>query len=170
MNRIPQDIKPVCWDKHQVYKNFWLDLPDFITVLSDLELDIDTPNSFQHIGRWGFVTWHGERMAKVKFILDGIHTLRPKDRCTAHIYLSIFSNSKTFGRHKDVSDVFYIQGVGKTSWLVEDNDVAYNYVLEEGDMLYIPKQMFHTPLPLTPRYGISIGFDTHTQRGEVNEH
>jgi hypothetical protein len=164
------DIKPLCWDRHQIYRNFWVGLPDFVTVLSDLELDIDRPDTFQHVGSLGFVTWHGYRIPRVKDILAKIQALRPQDSCSAHIYISIFSKSETFGRHKDVSDVFYIQGVGKTSWGVEDNGVSYSYVLEEGDMLYIPKQMFHTPSPLTPRYGISIGFDTHTQRGEANEY
>ena len=161
------NIRPMDWDKHQVFKKLWADLPDFITVLSDLELDIFTPNASQHIGDLGFVTWHGERMPRVKTILGKIQALRPKDVCSAHIYISILSKSKTFGRHMDSTDVFYIQGAGKTSWVVEDEGEVFNYALEEGDMIYVPKGMYHTPFPLSPRYGISIGFDTHTQREEV---
>jgi hypothetical protein len=161
-----QELKPISWGKHQIYKNFWLDLPDFIEVLSDLELDVFTPNTCQHLGDLGFVTWHGERMPKVKIIFDRIRALRPKDSCTAHIYISIFTKSITYGRHKDASDVFYTQGAGKTHWIVEDEGESYEYVLDEGDMLYLPKGTFHTPNPLTPRYGISVGFNTHAQREE----
>ena len=157
-------IKPISWDKHQLYKNFWGDLPSFVEVLSDLETNLKQPNSSQHIGDMGFVTWKGERIPRIAEMLSDIQALRPDDVCTAHIYISVVSFSKTFGRHEDFSDVFYIQGEGKTDWLIEDAGQTHHYVLEKGDMVYVPNRMFHTPTPLSPRYGISIGFDTHTQR------
>lgn len=41
---------------------------------------------------------------------------------------------------------------------IEENNNKYNYILDAGDMIYIPKYLYHTPTPLGPRVGISVAF------------
>ena len=158
------ELKPLSWDKHQLYKSFWKDLPSLFEIMVDLERNYMESEDVKQLHNLGFVTYKGHRIPRVKEVLDAIQAMRPKDKCTAHIYISMFSFSETFGKHNDSSDVFYIQGTGKTDWIVEDEGTNYHYVLEEGDMIFVPRGYYHTPSPLSTRYGISIGFDTHLQR------
>lgn len=75
-----------------------------------------------------------------------------------HYYVSFLDQSKTFGKHKDKSCVFFYQAIGVTRFTVYDKETL-TYELEKGDMLYIPAGMYHDTKPLTPRVGISFGLE-----------
>lgn len=149
--------------RHFFVKNFISinDLPSWQDVLNDLSLNFtdNSPTSPINVQEdLGFVTYRGGRVAKVERIRREIAKLNPQLPCTAHLYISLMSFSKTFGRHKDTADVFYIQALGKTHWAI-DFEGMQEYDLEEGDMVFIPAGVFHASTPLTPRVGLSIGFD-----------
>ena len=137
------------------------ELPSWQEVLDDLSLNFteNAPTSpINVLDDLGFVTYRGERMPKVERIRQVVAKFDTSLPCSAHLYISLMSFSKTFGRHKDNTDVFYIQALGKTHWVI-DEDGAHEYDLIVGDMLFIPAEMFHTSQPLTPRVGLSIGLD-----------
>ena len=60
---------------------------------------------------------------------------------------------------KDTTDVFYVEAQGKTRWIVYENNISYEYILEPGDMIFVPASIYHEIKPITPRVGISIGFN-----------
>jgi hypothetical protein len=61
------------------------------------------------------------------------------------------------GSNDDIP-VFIWQGIGITRWTVyEDKDYVYD--LMPGEMLYIPKEVYHKAEPITPRVGISFGIE-----------
>jgi len=95
---------------------------------------------------------------KVIPILERLSIQNPKHVCTAHLYVSFSEKSSTFGKHKDNVDVWYWQCIGNTRWTVYD-DKTYIYDLTPGDMIYVPREMYHSTQPLTPRAGISFGID-----------
>jgi ribosomal protein L16 Arg81 hydroxylase len=146
------------WTRHQVFFNMWNDLPTWSEIFEDLENNMIAGRHVRVMNNFGFVTLYGENIPKVLKIKQEIQKLNPTAPCSAHIYISLFSKSETFGRHNDPSDVFFIQALGKTEWVIEDTETN-KFVLSPGDMVYIPKHMFHTPFPKSPRVGLSIGFD-----------
>lgn len=79
---------------------------------------------------------------------------------TSHIYSSMTSNAETFGRHKDTADVFFLGIKGVTVFEVWDkNDNVSHYTVNIGDVLFIPRGLFHNATAATPRSGISFGIE-----------
>ena len=59
--------------------------------------------------------------------------------------------------HEEEEDVFIIILKGKTIYKVYENEQK-SYVMNEGDLIYIPKKIKHKVLALSPRISLSIGF------------
>jgi ribosomal protein L16 Arg81 hydroxylase len=74
---------------------------------------------------------------------------------TLHIYTSQ-NNAQTFGRHCDQSDVLIVQSIGKMSYKFDDGELI---VLKPGDGVYIPKGMYHDPIPIEPRVSLSFSWN-----------
>ena len=62
--------------------------------------------------------------------------------------------------HSDPEDRFFIQGNGQTFWKVfhDNQELNYEILLSQGDMVYIPKGVFHSVDAMSPRHSISIAF------------
>ena len=70
----------------------------------------------------------------------------------AHLYISLTNVCKNFGPHTDTMDVWYWQAKGKTKWQI----LGKEYILNSGDLIYVPKDIEHNVLTLTPRAGVSM--------------
>lgn len=149
-------------EKTTFYKDYISldELPSWDDVLENLEFNLYKNHDSTRIGEnLSFVTVFNNRIKKVEALRNKIHKLRPDERtCTAHLYISMLTTSKTFGWHKDDTEVFFIQGLGKTKWEVEEDGHVLEFELSPGDMLYCPKGLKHNTTPLSARVGISIGF------------
>jgi hypothetical protein len=140
------------------------ELPSWQDVLDDLSLNFteNAPTSpINVLEDLGFVTYRGNRLPKVEQIRQVVARFDARLPCSAHLYISLTSFSKTFGRHKDNTDVFYIQALGKTHWTIDDSGI-HEYDLGVGDLLFIPAEMYHASQPLSPRVGLSVGLDHGT--------
>lgn len=64
------------------------------------------------------------------------------------------------GVHSDPEDRFFIQGNGQTLWKVfhDNKELNYEILLNQGDMAYIPKGVFHSVDAMSPRHSVSIAF------------
>lgn len=60
--------------------------------------------------------------------------------------------------HFDPVDGFFIQFEGSTLWKIYDNENNEEYVLNSGDLIFIPKNLKHSVESLCPRNAISISF------------
>ena len=107
---------------------------------------------------FGFVTHNAEKIEKVNDVNPFFRQLFPNNCITAHLYVSLTEISKTFGKHKDNVPVFFWQCIGITRWTVYE-DREYVYDLMPGEMLYIPKGIYHNTQPITPRAGISFAIE-----------
>jgi 50S ribosomal protein L16 3-hydroxylase len=58
------------------------------------------------------------------------------------------------GPHVDHYDVFLLQGPGRRAWRVENK----RFVVEKGDLLYLPPGVAHDGVALEPCFTYSIGF------------
>ena len=94
-----------------------------------------------------FVSHAAERMPKAQSLMKKL------GGDTAHLYMNICRHGGSFGEHVDTVDVYFWQCQGKVKWVVEGQD----YILTPGDMIYVPRGVYHNVVPLTPRAGISIG-------------
>ena len=143
---------------HKFVKNYWAFLPSWLAVLEDLQKNKIDGSHVIEMENESYVTHRGDRIFEVKCLMDYIKKSNPNiDSMDAHIYINLSTLSKTFGNHIDPVDVCYIQAQGQTEWIVTENREKYKYILNPGDLLYIPQGIYHNPKPLTPRVGLSIG-------------
>ena len=127
-------------------KQFDLNTPTWEEVFFDLNNSIQLNEKVKNISLGFFVSHHSYRIPKVKIVLDKLNLKE------AHSYINII-NSPTFGEHKDTMDVWFWQVKGSTKWIIEKEK---EYVLSEGDLIYIPTGVLHNVIPLGPRVGISM--------------
>ena len=83
----------------------------------------------------------------------------------ANIYASPKANSKSFPAHADGTENFLFHTEGKTKWTIykefapsKANEIAEEFILEPGDLLYIPQYQYHKVDTIGPRILISIHF------------
>jgi len=94
----------------------------------------------------------------------------------ANIYCSKREDAKVFPIHADSTDNFLFHVRGKIRWFIynefhfpgmmyspQSTTLLESFVLDEGDLLYIPKGQYHRVETLSPRISISFHF---TERGD----
>lgn len=105
-----------------------------------------------HRGIGFFVIHNGRRLKQLKPMLEDLACRH------AHIYVNLVANDRDFGRHADGMDVWVWQCIGVSHWFVEErgeNDVD-KYILEPGDMIYVPRGIPHIAIPQTPRASVTF--------------
>ena len=137
----------------------------------DREYKIHLFTSDKHIFQFqknlGFILNKFEKIYIVNNFLNQISRShhREKQIFTAISYISLSSESSTHGRHNDVMDVWCWQMTGYTLWKVEGRKRNFEKVLEPGELIYVPRGMWHNTKPMTPRAGLSFGAeDNHYVR------
>jgi len=117
------------------------------------------------LGDFSIATHDLSEMSKVQEILKYIKKVHPNRSQTAHMYCNISISGGTFGLHVDDQDTWIWQCAGVTKWAMHYH--AHNtkdkqrtgvviHELKPGNMLYIPKGLYHSTKPLTPRFSISF--------------
>ncbi len=69
-----------------------------------------------------------------------------------HLFFSMKTGNTSI-THRDDYDVYILGLYGKTLYKVEDKE----YYVNEGDLLFIPKNHLHIAIGLTPRINLSYG-------------
>ena len=87
--------------------------------------------------------------------LNKLFKYRKDERDEVDIYFSFVSQAG--GGHVDIEDVFILGLKGKTIYRIFSN-VNKDYMVEEGDLIFIPKGISHKVVGITPRIIASIGF------------
>ena len=67
------------------------------------------------------------------------------------LFFSLVSGNKSI-THRDQVNVYILNLFGKTLYYIEDKE----YILEKGDLLFIPKNSLHKAIGLTPRICLSF--------------
>ena len=127
-----------------------------------------TKQLVKYYDKLGFVLHEMQAIPIVDEFLKAIsksHSIRETQTFTALGYISLSSESATYGRHNDVMDVWCWQMTGYTLWQVEGRKRNFEKVLEPGELIYVPRGMWHNTKPMTPRAGLSFGAeDNHYVR------
>lgn len=72
--------------------------------------------------------------------------------------ISFTKHEPTTGKHSDPVDVFYWQCIGDVEWTLYYNDIEESFILNPGDIIYVPEGIIHEVKSLTPRASISFMF------------
>lgn len=72
--------------------------------------------------------------------------------------ISFTTHEPTTGKHSDPVDVFYWQCVGDVKWTLSYENKEESFVLNPGDVIYVPTGIIHEVKSLTPRASISFMF------------
>jgi ribosomal protein L16 Arg81 hydroxylase len=82
---------------------------------------------------------------------------------SANVYASPSAGSKSFPTHNDRTENFLFHTYGETKWTMykefKDNEILEEFILEAGDLLYIPQYKFHKVETIGPRMLCSIHFN-----------
>ena len=135
-------------NKVSFIKSFELNTPSWDELLFDLNYSHLNQEEIKNSSSGFFVSHNSYRIPRVAYILKKLNLK------IAHLYINILQNS--FGEHKDIMDVWFWQVKGSTKWVIENKE---EYLLEEGDLIYIPKGILHNVIPLGPRAGISMSYE-----------
>lgn len=128
------------------FKNYNLDTPSWQSCLDNFNQSLLQNKKIKHDNFGFYVSHDAHQISEVAKVLDNLNL------SIAHLYFSICSGDNGFGRHQDNDDVFFWQVQGITIWVIED----IKYVLEPGDLIFVPAQTPHLVLSHTPRMGISM--------------
>lgn len=131
----------------ELKKNFNFNVPSWEEILDNFNESVIKKEDIRGNDFGFFVSHDAHRIPLVKKVLNSL------DLNEAHLYMNIAVLGGSFGKHKDEVDVYYWQVQGKTVWDVEG--LGEN-ILEPGDLIFIPRGVFHHVKPLTPRAGISM--------------
>lgn len=72
--------------------------------------------------------------------------------------VSFTNKEPTTRKHSDAMSLIHCQFVGSANWTVYSGDESQNFLLNPGDILYVPKDYYHEVKSLTPRAGITFEF------------
>ena len=91
---------------------------------------------------------------------------------SAHLYVNITTIEGSYGwLHADQENVIFWNVKGRSKWTVyekthyvdpdkiPEGKVDVEVILEPGDLIFCPYNRPHKVEPLTPRFGVSLGFD-----------
>ena len=147
---------------HKFVKNYIKSDLSWEKVIYNIDTNIEQKYLVKSLKNCGIVIHNIFDVPQVNLVLDEIKKNNNNVSQTffsAHMYISLSKESETFGKHKDDSDVWFWQCIGKTKWEVFESNNIHTYTLEPGDFIYISRNTFHKVTPLSPRVGISFGMD-----------
>ena len=149
---------------HKFIKNYMTSNLSWEKVVYNIDINVQKKETYlvKSFEDYGIVIHNIFDIEEVFLILEKIKNNNMTcENLSAHMYISLSQRSKTFGKHKDDSDVWFWQCIGKTKWEIFESDIIYSYILEPGDFIYVPKNIFHKTTPLSSRVGISFGVDKY---------
>ena len=130
----------------KITKNFNMNVPSWETLINNFNYSVVHKNLIKSNPLGFFVSYDANLIEEVKKVLQQLKLNE------AHLYMNLAVEKNTMGRHDDFFDVWFWQVQGSTKWIFDDQ----SYILEQGDLIFVPKLIYHNTCPLTPRAGISM--------------
>ena len=137
------------------------DLPsiEWHEILQCLSYAVKNNLHYREFDKGGIILWDYYSLKKIHEVVQQFNCLNPDRKSNGHLYISLTDSANTLPLHRDKTPVIYWQAIGKVEFTVKQNFETYNYILEQNDCIYVPNNVMHKTRPLTPRVGISLGFE-----------
>jgi hypothetical protein len=154
-------MKNECIDLKEVkyVRSYNTNTPSWDSILSNLNDYYNLGGELKHVCPSFVVSHDSGSIPEVSKVLSSLGLLE------AHTYINLLSTKEGFGEHRDVMDVWFWQVKGSTKWTIEGGDI---YILNEGDLIEVPKGLLHFVESNTPRCGISMS-TTFISSEEINK-
>lgn len=75
---------------------------------------------------------------------------------TAISFINLAGGQNTTTRHSDGCSVLYIQVINSVKWVVNINETDKEFILEPGDIMFMPKGVEHEVFSSAPRAAVSF--------------
>jgi len=177
-----------CWDVDvgdiKIYKNGVIEHSEFLESYSDygdLKLRIKKNAFYRHLmdgSSISFRKFHSKDVFSNKLAMEVSRFTRANTFVNAY---AAIGGEGTFQKHYDRHDVFAIQLIGKKRWKLykpsfekplpqhkskpllpgSPNEPILDVILEEGDLLYIPRGMWHEAIPLDNQESFHLAIGTY---------
>jgi ribosomal protein L16 Arg81 hydroxylase len=145
--------------EYYFFGNVDIDLLSWEDIILELEYHIQNHKRYEPRNNLHFILLEPTHPTIVN-VLNEYSKLNPTFPSAAHCYMTLLTRSGGGnGKHKDIADVIFWQVVGKTHWTIETKQGTREHILLPGDAIYVPANMWHHVISLTPRAGISFGLD-----------
>lgn len=140
---------------------------DFINLIND-SIVFNAKDSNLNYSRVGLVRFydkltmvidHVEKSTYLQKDLKKIKKYLKKYKMESNYEMAVVSftnNDATTGRHFDNDDVLYVQFIGSVIWKIWEKDKEIVYILNSGDLLFVPKNTYHEVKSITPRAAVSF--------------
>jgi ribosomal protein L16 Arg81 hydroxylase len=128
-------------------KSYNKNTPSWETCLENFDKSVLENDLIKYNGMGYFVSHRAHTINQVRLVLEDLKLT------SAHLYMNITAHGGSNGNHVDQDDVYFWQAQGRTRWQF---DGGYEYLLEPGDLIFVPADVYHNVIPLGPRIGISM--------------
>jgi hypothetical protein len=112
-----------------------------LRVFDTLAFSIDHPESYQYTGT--------EEMLKYLEDLD-------LNAFTAISFINLAGSQNTTSKHADNCSILYVQAINSARWVVYMDGQEQEFILEPGDVMFIPQGLVHEVFAFMPRAAISF--------------
>lgn len=137
---------------------------EFFTLNQEVDLNkavhyLDFLEKFSNVNNCRIEITGLDRFDEIKAIQDKIITFFkcPNQKINTNLYISLNKYGVT-NTHVDVESVFLLCTYGKVVYNVYNSVENFDSILmRKGDLLYIPRNIYHSAIPLSPRAVVSIG-------------
>jgi hypothetical protein len=139
INNINSAIKDDSYAKEPPLLNF--ERVNHVRFYDKLTIGIDHSNKYPYKG--------------LPEIINFLKTLNLEPFVTMSL-MNFADSQKTTSRHSDNCLIFYVQAVGSAKWCILVDDLEKEFVLEPGDVIFVPDGLMHEIVPLMPRAALSF--------------
>jgi len=155
-------LEALAGKKPYFFGNVNNDVPTWDEVFFNLEKAVEEQSHIKNLPNYGIITHTGDlHIEKVKYFSEYLKQNLNHSAISAHVYIGLTKYFESFGMHSDDVDVYFWQIIGRTKWCIVDDVDNYEYVLNSGDLIYVPKNIKHQVSSFGPRVGISFGLEKH---------
>jgi hypothetical protein len=96
------------------------------------------------------------------------HDIRANQHYTSQMFLSLTSVESSYGRHRDEMDVWIWQLIGRSKWKIEGKSEIFEKIVGPGELIYIPRNIYHTINSIDPRASISFASENFHYEDFIN--
>jgi quercetin dioxygenase-like cupin family protein len=84
--------------------------------------------------------------------------------------MNFADSQRTTSRHSDNCFILYVQAVGSVRWSIWIDGIENQFVLEPGDIIFVPKGKEHEILALSPRAALSFAVKFIEDSSPIDTH